>query len=162
MAIPESLLEIRQYTGEGYRPLIDYGTWRVAILRYIDELLPHNLGKMQRHDETDEVFVLLAGRCILFLGEGRESVTRIHAQEMQPLKLYNVRRGCWHTHTLSRDATVLIVENRDTAGSNSPEIALDAGQRAQIVALAQRLLNRPARFPQSRPADLITKEGTHG
>jgi len=67
-------LEVTQYTGEGYAPLIDYADWRVAVLRYIDELLPQNLATMQRHDETDEVFVLLAGRCILFLGAGATPV----------------------------------------------------------------------------------------
>ena len=136
---PTYLIEISDYTGEGYRPLIDYGQWRVAILRYIDELLPENLGKMQRHDETDEVFVLLNGRCLLFLGEGNESVEAIHAQDMQPLKLYNVKRGAWHTHTLDEAATVLIVENRDTTSANSPEVALSADQRQQISALTRTL-----------------------
>ncbi len=133
------LLEISDYTGEGYRPVIDYGQWRVAILRYIDELLPENLGKMQRHDETDEVFVLLSGRCLLFLGEGDESVEAIHAQDMQPLKLYNVKRGAWHTHTLDEAATVLIVENCDTTSANSPEVELRADQRRQIIELTQAL-----------------------
>jgi ureidoglycolate hydrolase len=128
-------LQVTEYGGEGYLPLVDYADWRVAILRYIDELEPQNLATMQRHDETDEVFVLLAGRCILFIGAGAEQVNEIeiHAQDMEPLKLYNVKRGCWHTHTLSRDATVLIVENRDTAAHNSPEIALDNEQRAKII-----------------------------
>lgn len=134
-----NLLEISSYTGEGYRPLVDYGQWRVAILRYIDELLPENIGKMQRHDETDEVFVLLSGRCILFLGEGNESVGAIHAQDMQPLKLYNVKRGAWHTHTLDEAATVLIVENRDTSLANSPEIELTADQRRQLIELTHAL-----------------------
>ena len=66
------LLDITEYTGEGYLPLIAYGAWRVAILNYIDELLPENIGKMQRHDNTDEVFVLLKGRCILFVAEGAD------------------------------------------------------------------------------------------
>ena len=55
------------------------------------------------------------------------------------LKLYNVRRSAWHTHTLSEDATVLIVENRDTALANSPEVPLEPTQRAQVVRLAQTL-----------------------
>jgi len=139
MSIPETLLEIREYNGEGYRPLIDYGAWRVAVLRPIDELSPQNLDKMQRHDETDEVFVLLAGRCILFLGEGDEHVSTIYAQDMQPLKLYNVKRGGWHTHTLSNDAAVLIVENRDTVASNSPQVPLDARQREHIMELTRQL-----------------------
>jgi hypothetical protein len=139
MAIPETLLEIREYTGIGYAPLVDYGAWRVAVLRFIDELLPHRLGKMQRHDETDEVFVLLSGRCILFIGEGAECVTEIHAQAMEPMKLYNVKRGGWHTHTLNEDATVLIIENKDTNSSNSPEIPLGVIQRGQLVELTRQL-----------------------
>ncbi len=135
MAVRDTLLDIQTYIGEGYRPLVDYGAWRVAILRYIDELLPENIGKMQRHDETDEVFVLLTGRCILFIGEGDEQITQIQAQDMEPLKLYNVKRSCWHTHTLSQDATVLIIENQDTAAHNSPEIELNPAQRAQLVTL---------------------------
>ncbi len=138
MTISTTLLEISQYSGEGYLPLVDYEDWRVAILRYIDELEPQNLTKMQRHNQTDEVFVLLAGRCILFLGEGDDTVTRIHAQDMEPLKLYNVKRARWHTHTLSKDASVLIVENRDTTTHNSPEIELDPNQRAELVTLTHQ------------------------
>jgi hypothetical protein len=143
MTIHPSLLEISDYTGIGYQPMIDYGTWRVAILRYHEELLPHNIGKMQRHDETDEVFVLLAGHCILFIGEGDTSITHVYAQDMEPLKLYNVKRGVFHTHTLSLDATVLIVENRDTALVNSPEIPLLPDQRSTLIELTKTLWRLP-------------------
>jgi len=139
MAIDERLLEIRAYREEGYRPLVDYGAWRVAVLNYIDELLPANLARMQRHDQTDEVFVLLAGRCILFIGEGRETVGRIQAEDMQPFKLYNVKKGAWHTHTLSPDCMALIVENCDTNDDNSPYAPLSSEQRAEIVALTKEL-----------------------
>jgi hypothetical protein len=139
MSIPETLLEIREYIGIGYKPLIDYGAWRVAVLRYIDELRPADLAKMQRHHETDEVFCLLSGRCILFLGEGGERVSSVDAQDMEPLKLYNVKKLCWHTHTLSADATVLIVENRDTAASNSSETTLDESQRKRLIELTNQL-----------------------
>jgi ureidoglycolate hydrolase len=139
MTIPENLLEIHQYLDVGYKPMIDYGEWRVAILRYIDELLPENISKMQRHDETDEVFVLLEGGCILFVGEGDERITRILALEMEPLKLYNLKRSCWHTHTLSEGATVLIIENRDTSPNNSPEIALNPEQSVKLVAMTQKI-----------------------
>ena len=142
MSIPETLLEVREYTGIGYQPFIDYGAWRVAILRYSDKLLPQNLDKMQRHDETDEVFVLLSGRCILFIGEGDERVSAVYAQDMEPLKLYNVKKSCWHTHTLSQDTTVLIVENRETTSMNSPEIVLDEGQRKKLIELTNQLWKR--------------------
>jgi|WetSurMetagenome_2_1015567.scaffolds.fasta_scaffold965247_1 hypothetical protein len=132
-------LDITEYSSEGYRPLIAYGAWRVAILNYIDELLPENIGKMQRHNNTDEVFVLLKGRCILFVAEGTDRVEAIHAEDMQPLKLYNMKRGTWHTHTLDEQATVLIIENDDTGPANSPEIELSAEQRAQLTILTHEL-----------------------
>lgn len=133
MTINEALLEIRYYDGIGYQPIVDYEAWRVAILRYHPELEPNAIGTMQRHDETDEVFVLLSGRFILFLGEGKEDIGAIHAVELEPLKAYNVKKGTWHTHTLSRDAAVLIVENRDTVDSNSPTRVLTPAQCAVIV-----------------------------
>ena len=57
MGVPEKLLEVREYKKEGYSPVVDYGAWRVAILNYNDQLLPENLTAMQRHNETDEVFI---------------------------------------------------------------------------------------------------------
>ena len=137
-ALKESLLEIKSYSGIGYKPMIDFESWRVAYLKYHTDLLPENINSMQRHDETDEIFVLLKGRCILFLGEGDEQVTKIHAQDMEPFKLYNVRKSAWHTHTLSEDTMVLIVENRDTTTQNSPQMDLDPGQRAEVLALTKQ------------------------
>lgn len=134
-----NLLEICEFKGEGYRPLIDYESWRVAILCYHPELEPDAIKTMQRHEETDEVFVLLAGRCILFLGEGSESVTAIQAVDMLPQKLYNVKRGAWHTHTLSADAMVLIVENRDTVEENSPVVSLSFEQCTELMDLTRQL-----------------------
>jgi hypothetical protein len=139
MPIAKNWLEVSEYSGEGYLPLVDFDTWRVAVLNFIDELLPERLDTMQRHDETDEVFVLLKGRCILFLGSGDQAVSEIYAEDMRLLKFYNVKKGCWHTHTLSEDAAVLIVENRDTTSENSPTVALSAAQRRKLVNLTLRL-----------------------
>jgi hypothetical protein len=131
----ESLLDVREYDGDGYRPLVDYGAWRVALLRFADDMLPENIAHFQRHDETDEVFVLLQGRCILYVGEGEESIDALYAEEMVPLKVYNVKRSVWHNHTLSRDAVVLIVENQNTGDQNSPLCPLEESQRQRLIEL---------------------------
>lgn len=135
--IDEKLLQISSCDGEGYLPLIHYGGWRVAVLRYCDELLPQNIGKLQRHDKTDEIFVLLGGECTLFVADGGDSVGEIQALRLEPLKIYNVKKGTWHSHALSPDATVLIVENDDTGGDNSPEVSLTDEQRKRIVELSK-------------------------
>ena len=137
--IDEHLLEIRGHDGTGFQPLIDYDKWRVAILRYRDDMVPERIFAMQRHVDTDEVFVLLEGHCILFLAEGKNTIKSITAVDMVPRKLYNVKRGVWHSHTLSHDASVLIVENSDTTIKNSPKMLLNDAQRRRIVDITHEL-----------------------
>lgn len=137
--LPESLIEVREHNEPDYKPLVDYQNWRVAIINYTSDLTPDKIDRMQKHTETDEVFVLMAGHCILFIGEGTESVTKVHAVDMEPYKLYNVKRGVWHSHTFSEDARVLIVENRDTVVENSPFVGLSGEQCKEIVELAKAL-----------------------
>lgn len=137
--LPESLIEVRDHIGPDYKPLVDYQSWRVALMNYTDDLTPDKINRMQKHMETDEVFVLMTGRCILFIGEGEDAVTKVHTVDMEPYKLYNVKRGVWHSHTFSRDARVLIVENRDTTDANSPFAGLTGEQQAEVVKLAEKL-----------------------
>jgi hypothetical protein len=139
MTVSEKLLEVREHTEKGYCPVVDYQAWRVAVLNHSDDLNPENLSNMQRHNETDEVFVLLRGRCILFIGAGDDTVTDIFAEDMQPFKIYNVKKAVWHTHALSEDAQVLIVENRETTYDNSPFFDLRDDQRREIVEMSRSL-----------------------
>lgn len=115
----EEMLEIRQYSGEGYQPLIDFGTWRVAILRWEEASLPENIESMERHTQTDEVFVLLEGQATLILMSNSMTEDGIHPVNLEACKLYNVKQNVWHTVMLSRDASILIVENRDTGVDNT-------------------------------------------
>lgn len=140
----EQLLEIREHLGPGYQPQVDFAAWRVAILNFAEDLRVENITRLQRHNETDEVFVLLKGNCILFVGEGDKTITAIHARKLQPRKLYNVRQGVWHHHTLSEDAMVLVVENRDTTYDNSPFCALTGAQQEEIRRLTEVILNSAA------------------
>jgi len=130
------LIEIKEYEKSGYKQFIDYGEWRVAVLNYCDELLPENIDKMQKHNQTDEVFVLLKGKCMLFMAEGDQEIGEIYAQEMEPYKMYNIKRSVWHTHTLSEEAMVLIIENKNTGLDNSPEIDLKEKERKKIMELS--------------------------
>lgn len=139
--IPESLIEIREHNGPDYKPLVDYQSWRVALMNYTSDLTPDKIKRMQKHTETDEVFVLMTGHCILFIGEGEDSVTTIHAVDMELYKLYNVKRGVWHSHTFSEDARVLIVENCDTAESNSPFMGLSDEQQKELMEFTRKLWN---------------------
>lgn len=140
METVDKLISISDFTGEGYRPLVDFEAWRVAVLRYIDELLPDKIDNVECHLKTDEVFILLEGKCILFLAEAQnEQIIKLHAVNMVPKKLYTVKKGVYHTHTLSPDAHVIIVENQDTGPANSKRIPLGQSHVGELCELTAKL-----------------------
>lgn len=139
MNIDERLLEVKTCKGEGYNPCVDFGEWRVALLRYIDDLKPENIEFMECHNETDETFILLQGKCILFIGDGANGVENISSIDMHQQTIYNVKKGVYHTHVLSRDALLVIVENRNTGLNNSSRVLMAADQRSLLLSMAAKL-----------------------
>jgi ureidoglycolate hydrolase len=93
---------------------------------------------MERHTETDEVFVLLHGRGVLIIGGNDDQVDSVQPQAMELGELYNVKRNAWHTILLSHDASVLIVENNDTGDHNTEFNDLTSDHRQLILEIAQR------------------------
>lgn len=125
-------IEIKEYTEPGYSPVIDYESWRVAVLNDIDELEVPNLKTMQKHTLSDEVFVLLKGSCTLFSAGNEDTIGNVTATKLEPFKMYNVKAGVWHTHTLTPNSSVLIVENKDTCDENSPTAYMNDEQLKQL------------------------------
>lgn len=132
-------IDVTSYDGEGYRPLVAYESWRCAVLRYCEELELQNLHDMQKHDETDELFILLEGEFVLFTGGQGDEINDIDAIKLEPLKIYNVKKGTFHTHTPVKGCTVLIVENDNTYDCNSPTVEMTEEQKAKVVELGKKL-----------------------
>ncbi len=128
-------IEVKEYTEPGYAPVVDYESWRVAVLNDCEELKVENLKTMQKHLLSDEVFVLLKGSCTLFIAGDGVKPAEVKCMKLAPCKCYNVKAGVWHTHTLEDDSSVLIVENRDTNDSNSPTEALNEEQIKQLLSI---------------------------
>ena len=119
-----TLVEILEHTGEDYRPLIDYNGWRVAILNDAPKFWRETMPYLERHNETDKVFVLLEGACTLYIGHGDATPDPIEPLVMEKKKLYNVKRGVWHNLTAVPGTSLLIVENTDTSEANSDYCAV--------------------------------------
>jgi hypothetical protein len=104
-------LEVFQWEGQGYQPLIFSQDWQVAQLNWEPLFDLEKLGEIERHNHTNEVFVLVRGRALLFtLTDGGY----MQAEDMVSNVLYNVTQGSWHNLLATRDATWIIVEKRDT------------------------------------------------
>jgi mannose-6-phosphate isomerase-like protein (cupin superfamily) len=103
-------LEILDWTEVGYKPLVFGSGWQVALMNWEPLYDLENVGQIERHNHTDEVFVLLSGRAVMFV----VSRAGVQVEDMRPGVIYNVRKGVWHNNLSTRDASWVIVENRDT------------------------------------------------
>ena len=81
--------------------------------------------------------MLLRGKGILFLGEGDQKVERIYSYVMEAGKIYNIKKNVWHSVILSRDGSVLIVENQNTAKENTDYSPLVPLHRQLILDIAR-------------------------
>lgn len=106
-------LEIIDYTGKGYESSFFFEKWRIGILNYDDEYKKGNTPFLEKHNETDEVFILVEGEATMLLGDNAEEI------ELEKNKLYVVKKGIWHNVYMTEDAKIIIVENADTSEKNS-------------------------------------------
>ena len=109
------------------------------MLNYIKELNPLLIDNVQAHLKTDESFILLEGKCILYLCDVVDNeIKDIQGIDMKPHKVYNIKKGVYHSHTLSKDGKVLIVENEDTDDFNSPKIYISPDIQNKFNAIMNR------------------------
>ena len=111
-------LDILEHAGEGYARVIDGPKWTVAELNYAERFDERKISYLERHNLTDETFVLLAGEATLLIGENAERVP------LEMLKCYNVKAGVWHNIIVTPGTRVLVVENSDTSKENTDYLNL--------------------------------------
>ena len=130
-------IETLRYDENGYKTLVTFEGWRVAFMNDGPRTTVNGLSYFQKHDESDEVFVLLNGRCVLLMAGFGDTPGEITAVDMEPNVMYNVKKGAWHTHYFAPETKVLIVENADTDTTNSPCSDLTDEQRKIIAELCK-------------------------
>jgi hypothetical protein len=108
---PVEGLDVVSYSADNYIRGIEFGGWCVAFLNHGERFAAPTY--IERHNETDEVFVLLCGEAMLLIGESRAEV------KMECGKIYNVRKGVWHQIVTKPGVRCLVVENADTCVANS-------------------------------------------
>ena len=114
--IPETMLQTYSYDGLGYHRGVEFEGWTVAVLNWEERF--DNITRLERHNLTDEVFILVEGEATLILGEEQMLVP------MEKNKFYNVKAGTWHNVKVSRDCKIVIVENSNTSRENSDYISI--------------------------------------
>ena len=118
-------LDIIEYGGKDYKRLVNGAKWTLATLNYAARFDEANFAQLERHNQTDEAFVLLSGEATLLVGA---EVARVR---MEPLKYYNVRAGVWHHIFVTPGTRVLVAENADTSLANTDYLDIRTGKVSQ-------------------------------
>jgi len=123
-------LEMFEYSAQGYLPLVYSAGWMVALLNYEPGMDFKNASEIERHKQTDEVFILLKGKAVFCLATDGHSLEVI---ELLPGRIYNVLKGTWHTLLATKDAAFAIVENRDTDKFDTEIRPMKTGERQDML-----------------------------
>ena len=126
-------VEIFKHEEESFKPLVFFESWRVAVLNYGDIVTKERLDGVERHMETDEVFVHLSGECYLAVGTDHANPADFQVIKMKPKVIYNIKKAVWHHIVMDREGSVLIVENADTGKENSEHYDLPGDQKEKIL-----------------------------
>jgi hypothetical protein len=119
-------IDMYDYDLPGYAKLFSFQSWRVAMLNHDHDLDLENITFLEAHMLSDEAFVLLQGTCVLIIADCLEGrITGFKMRDLVPSKVAKVAKGVYHTHILSKDAKVLIIEEDSTDETNSSRIMLD-------------------------------------
>ncbi|NLV59690.1 MAG: cupin [Clostridiales bacterium] len=130
-------MEILQYNyeGNGLTRVFENPKWMVGIKNWKPENDINSINCLERHNETDELFILLAGRCTLLYANEEEGKLEIDKVEMQPMKVYNIPATLWHNTVTQRDTKLVLIEDSGTGAHNSDVKMLTQTQLEQIKAI---------------------------
>ncbi len=112
-------MEIIRNNGEAWKVGAQFEGWLVGLLAYGEKFSKFSM--LERHNQTEEAFVLVKGEATLYTADKDIKVTEY---KMEQGALYNVAKGEWHHIVVSEDALVVVVENSNTAKENSDYLYL--------------------------------------
>lgn len=118
-SIPAELVEIGESFAQRYQPVLDFHGWRVAMLRYCDHVDSGHLHRVERHRETNEVFILTAGSADLIVCEGGDQPANARIFPMRLNVAYNIGQSVWHHVLMSEDGHIILFERTNTSLENS-------------------------------------------
>lgn len=114
------MIEQKRYDGEGMRVVYDGGDWVIGIKNYKVANDISTLKTLERHNKTDESFVLLEGACILVAyDDTKEGPEALALVQMEEHTVYTLPQGVWHTTIMKPYTKMVLIERSGTSMENS-------------------------------------------
>ena len=109
--------------------------WTVGIKNWKPANDITGIDCLERHNLTDELFVLIAGSCTLLYANEVDGKLEIGAVKMEPNKVYNIPATLWHNTVTCKDTKMILIEDSNTSMENSDILNLSAEQIEAVKAL---------------------------
>jgi len=108
------LIETYYEKENGYHPFFIREHWQVAQLNYLPFLSFTTIERLDLHQQTDEIFVLIRGKAVLIAATIDNSQVSFECILMEPGITYNIPVNTWHNIAMDEAAGLIIVEKSGT------------------------------------------------
>lgn len=147
--ISEHLIVIGESFEQAYKPVLDFEGWKIAMLRYFDLVEPDTFYRVERHWNTNEVFILTTGKADLVVFDGDDNPEDAYVFPMKLNVAYDIQKSVWHHVVMSQDAHIVLVERSETGIETTDYRELQPEEisyiKAQFTLKANDLENNIAR-----------------
>jgi cupin fold WbuC family metalloprotein len=133
--ISQNLVEVGVSFEQTYKPVLDFHGWKVAMLRHFEVVAPETFYRVERHWNTNEVFILTAGQADLIIFEGDDQPSeRYYIFPMELNVAYNIQQSVWHHVVMSPEAHLILFERSETSVETTDYADIDRALVAEIKA----------------------------
>lgn len=126
-----------EFTGEGMQRVFENEKWTVGIKNWKPANDITGISNLERHNKTDELFVLVEGACTLIYANETDNGLEFGAVKMEKDKVYNIPATLWHNTVTQKDTKMILIEDSNTSMENSDVIDLDAAQLETVKSLVK-------------------------
>ncbi|GLC78107.1 cupin domain-containing protein [Lacrimispora brassicae] len=127
-------IAVYEFAGEGMQRVFENEKWTVGIKNWKPANDVSGIDCLERHNKTDELFVLVEGACTLVYANESEEGLEFGAVHMQPHKVYNIPAALWHNTITRKDTKMILIEDSNTSMDNSDILELDEARIAKLQA----------------------------
>jgi len=125
---------VRKSFEQTYQPVLHLNGWKVATLRHFDVVDVATLYRVERHRNTDEVFVLVEGDADLIFcsGDIPEKAYVLTLERAVAFNVHNVPVNTRHHVVMSQDAHIVLFERSETGAETTDYAPLSPSLLAEI------------------------------
>ncbi len=116
----------------GLKRVYENKDWTVGIKNWKPENDLSGFTNIERHNESDELFILLDGNCTLIFANEVDGKLEFDHVKMEQNHVYNIPKTLWHNTITSKDVKLALIEYSSTGMENSNILDLTEEQVKEI------------------------------